>query len=126
MAKAEPRYKLPLRQTFSAKIIPDMYEAVMAKLNTISEGEPFLSFTSDGWSDTASGAALLSLTVHWLDEQFERRHAVIGAIPLEGSHTGEYLAEKLQEMKLQFEIDPSRVHLKVRNSGANSWRNWIR
>ena len=48
MAKAEPYYKLPFRQTFSGKNIPDMYDAVMKKLKTLLVDEEYLSFTSDG------------------------------------------------------------------------------
>ena len=51
----------------------------------------YFSFTTDAWSTHAGIASLLSLTAHWLTDDFSKLPAVLHVQPLENSHTGEYL-----------------------------------
>src|SRR6218665_344725 len=119
VAKAEPRYKLPSPKYFSTSLIPDMYEAVIGKVRQLISSVKHLSFTTDAWSDPSSSVALLSLTVHWISDDFIRQQTVLFATPLEESHTGEYLSVKFTEMLDSFSIEKARVHLVLRDSGAN-------
>jgi len=58
----------------------------------------WLSFTTDIWSTNVSSDNLLSLTVHWFSDLFERKSAVLHAEPIHGSHTGEILCEHYKKM----------------------------
>src|SRR6218665_2213873 len=99
--------------------IPDMYEAVIGKVRQLISSVKHLSCTTDAWSDPSSSVALLSLTVHWISDDFIRQQTVLFATPLEESHTGEYLSVKFTEMLDSFSIEKARVHLVLRDSGAN-------
>ena len=63
--------------------------------------------------------SLLSFTAHWITESFERKCAVLNVLPLEESHTGEYLASKYTEMLSAWEIPIERVHLVLRDNAAS-------
>jgi hypothetical protein len=120
IAKAEPRYQLPHRNFFSSKLIPEMYEKVQARIKVIIGAEATdLSLTSDEWSDPMSGLSLLSMTGHWLTPEFKRRQAVLYTSELHGSHTGEYMGSKLEEMLTGMDIPHSKVHVLLRDNGAN-------
>ena len=86
----EPRYSLPSKKYVTEKILPKVKAAVNKQL----AGVCFLSFTTDAWSSDDGGASLLSLMAHWLTDSFARKSAVLQVMPLEESHTGEYMAGK--------------------------------
>lgn len=67
---------------------------------TMGEG---LSLTSDAWTarDRDEHAAV---TVHWSNEMWEQREAVLNVVHLEEAHTGQYLADKLLQVTDDFEL----------------------
>jgi len=68
----EPRYAIPSRKYFSDKVIPKIHDGVKAELmrKVHSSGVMAYSFTTDAWSTTSGGESLLSLTAHWVQENF--------------------------------------------------------
>ena len=80
---------------------------------------PHISFTSDLWNTTVSVNSLMSLTAHWLTEEFERKRAVLHAQAFDGSHTSDQIRMKFDEMFKQWKIEEDRIHLVVRNNGSN-------
>ena len=56
---------------------------------------------------------------HWRIDTFARKSAVLQVMPLEESHTGEYMAGKYREMFAESEIKHDRVHLVLRDNAAN-------
>ena len=56
---------------------------------------------------------------HWLTDTFARKSAVLQVMPLEESHTGEYMAGKYLEMLAEWEIKHDWVHLVLRDNAAN-------
>ena len=56
---------------------------------------------------------------HWLTDTFARKSAVLQVMPLEESHTGEYMAGKYLQMLAEWEIKHDWVHLVLRNNAAN-------
>jgi hypothetical protein len=51
-----------------------------------------ISITTDGWQSIAT-KSYLSVTGHWLDEDFVFQRAVLGVERLSGSHTHEHIGE---------------------------------
>ena len=115
----EPRYSLPSRKYVTGKILPQIHSKVKAAVNKQLAGVRFFSFTTDAWSSDDGGASLLSLTVHWLTDTFARNPAVLQVMPLEESHTGEYMAGKYLEMLAEWEMKHDQVHLVLRDNSAN-------
>ena len=68
----------------------------------------YFSFTTDACAGTAS---LLSLTAHWLMDDFTRISAVLHVQPLEDSHTGEYLGGLYKKILEGRGTSDEKVHL---------------
>ena len=83
------------------------------------DGVAHFSFTTDVWTTNVSNDSLLSLTAHWLTDSFARKTVVLHIQLLEEAHTGVYLAEKLTDMLDSWEIPMNKVHLVLRDNGAN-------
>ena len=95
----EPQYSIPSRKYFSETVIPRIHDGVKAELmNSVhSSGVTAYSFTCDILSTSTAGLSLLSLTAHWVVQNFEML-AVLHVMALESSHTGMYIAEKFRDM----------------------------
>ena len=61
----------------------------------------------------------MSLTAHFIDKHWERVQVVLNVKAMFGSHTGEYIAETFLTLLNEWDIDTQRVHLLLRDSGAN-------
>ena len=59
---------------------------------------PYVSLTTDIWSSSSAQESLISLTAYWITQDFTRASAVLHAHRCEGSHTGEYICTKLENM----------------------------
>lgn len=119
VAAMEPRYKLKTEKHYRT----DMLESVVAKVEKkikeliAEDAGPFLSFTTDCWSGDTE--ALMSLTCHFIDDNWERKQVVLNAKAMSGSHTGEYISNMFISLLKQWDIDHDRVVLVLRDSGAN-------
>ena len=94
----EPRYTLPSRKYFSETVVPDIKAKIDLILAEMLVDVPYLSLTTDIWSCSSAQQSLISLTAHWVTKEFKRISAVLHAHKCEGSHTGEYIYEKLEDM----------------------------
>ena len=115
----EPRYHLPSRKYFVDKVLPLVHDDVKTLVKTETARMSHFSFTTDAWSASCGGCSLLSLTAHWLTEEFVKKSDVPHVQPLEESHTGEYLAQVYKKMLTGWEINQDQVHLVLRDNAAN-------
>src|SRR5215469_16546886 len=122
MAEVAPQYKLRQRKFYSSIVCDEIYEKVFIKtkhiINEMKQHNKF-AFTTDIWSDSVSGVSLLSLTLHIINLEFDRINLVLGAIPLEERHTGEYISRKFDEMLEKWKIERTYVHCVMRDSETN-------
>ncbi|XP_065891625.1 zinc finger BED domain-containing protein 4-like [Dysidea avara] len=84
----KPRYKMPSRKYFTNNVLPKIKENIDTKLFELLKDVEFLSLTTDIWSTSLSNESLISMTAHWISNEFERTSAVLHAQKMEGSHTG--------------------------------------
>lgn len=68
-----------------------------------------LSFTTDCWSGETK--SLMSLTCHFIDNDWERKQIVLSVKAMSGSHTGEYISEMFLTMLRYWDIELNRVGL---------------
>ena len=115
----EPRYVIPSRKYLVDKVLPTVHSDVTSWVKNEIETVSYFSFTTDAWSATAGNASLLSLTAHWLTDNFLKKSAVLHVQPSEDSHTGEYLAEVYKKMFSNWNISANQVHLVLRDNAAN-------
>ena len=83
---AEPRYTLPSDTYLCQTAVPDLYKSVYAQVADRVQSVKFVSFTTDTWTTSTSSESLISLTGHWIDEEWKRRAAVLQTSHLPGSH----------------------------------------
>lgn len=115
-----PSYNLKSRQYFTSFICDKLYSKVSQKILELLKSFDKLSFTSDIWSDNCSGVSLLSLTCHGITEELERKMLVLKSEVFNGSHhTGENIAQKLEDILSLWEIPKEKVKCVVRDAGAN-------
>jgi len=120
----KPRYVIPSRKYLSENVIPKIHEGMKVELmkKVHSPGVTSYNFTTDAWSTTSAGESLLSLTAHWVQDNFVWASAVLHVATLEGSHTGALIAEKLEDMLSHWKISKETVHLVLRDNASNTER----
>ena len=115
-----PKYRIPSRKYFAETVIPNIAQGIRAEVQAkLQEGADYISFTTDVWSSDVNSDSLLGLTAHWVDGNFQRKSAVLQAHSLDDRHTGEYIAMQLLKMLESWRVDPSKVHVIVRDNGSN-------
>lgn len=118
MQKVKPNYVLPSRKYFSEKVLPEIHRKVRNKVNKIVEDSENISFTSDIWTNN-SNHSFISLTAHCINKNFERKILVLRVAPFAGSHTSCRISEVIESVITEFEIPTYKVHVLLRDNGAN-------
>ena len=116
-------YSVEDRRTFARTTLPALYET--AKENVIKllkrgeiEGHGFVGGISfDEWKDTYRKVAYINVTAHFLDEDFKLFAVNLGTKQLFETNSW-HIAEKVQEVCSEFNINPSKC-LFVTDSGSN-------
>ncbi|XP_068118237.1 zinc finger BED domain-containing protein 4-like [Hyperolius riggenbachi] len=114
----EPRYVIPSRKHLAEKVIPQMYEEVKTKVEDLLGKNNFIGLTTDMWTSTSCDD-YLSLTVHFLDENFQYHHLCLECIPFpEVSHTASaietFITTTLKDWNLS-----QKVVCVMRDNGPN-------
>jgi len=94
----------------------------MSKIKEKIDTAPFISFTTDAWSSKDQSHQLLSLTAHFINEEFVPSFFVLSASSISGRHTAENLMGILNESLETFAIGPDRIHVVLRDAAANMKR----
>ena len=115
----EPRYKVPSRKYFTDNVLPKIKENIDTKLAQLLKGVEFLSLTTNIWSTSLSNESLISMTAHWIGDEFKRTSAVLHAQKIEGSHTGVAICQALESMLENWKISKTRVHMVVADNASN-------
>ena len=61
---------MPSRKFLVDKVLPTVHSDVTSWVKNEIETVSYISFTTDAWSAAAGNASLLSLTAHWLTDNF--------------------------------------------------------
>ena len=96
-----------------------MYNAVKTKIRNLLKQSSYISFTSDIWTSTNNHNVFLSLTVHWIDSNWNRRFVVISLKNLEDSHTGQLISRTILDMLDTWGIENEKRGVLVKNNGAS-------
>ena len=91
----EPRYHVPSRVTFSQKHIPALYHETCDQLKQKLKHADTLAITTDGWTSRAT-QSYITITVHYIDDEWNLQSAVLQTRPMFESHTGNNSAEVLR------------------------------
>ena len=78
---AEPRFQLPHRTHFTDKVIPAKYRAVRASVENQLATIEQCTMTTDLWTSQHQQRAYISLTVHFVDDDFELKSGKMSPNP---------------------------------------------
>nr|XP_055045531.1 E3 SUMO-protein ligase ZBED1-like [Misgurnus anguillicaudatus] len=92
----DKRYQLPSRNYFSQIAIPKHYNSRREEVQKEMASVTFFSTTTDLWSSRTS-EPYISLTVHFVDEEFELKSRCLQTSYFPEDHTGETIALGLRE-----------------------------
>ena len=92
------------------------------EVSKLIAGAKHISFTRDIWSSSVNITCLLSLTAHWMNDEFVKGSAVLHAQPIEEAHTGEHIAAQMEHMLQNWEIPCDKVHVIVSDNASNMIR----
>ena len=113
----EPRYQLPSRKYVTYTVLPKIKAGMDVELKKRISCVESINLTTDIWSTDLNNESLLSLTAHWLTDNFQRYSAILHAQVLDESHTSEYIGLMIDSMLETWEISKASVHLVLRDNG---------
>ena len=96
-----------------------MYDRIYEKIKRNVSSAFAISVTSDIWTCLHNNASFLSFTAHWISPEFKLEHGVLAMKPFSGSHTGENIAMELNNIANRWDIEHTKIHLFIHDSGAN-------
>ncbi|XP_011859600.1 PREDICTED: zinc finger BED domain-containing protein 1-like [Vollenhovia emeryi] len=112
-----PRYKIPSRRTIT-RYMDDKYEHLHSMFKREIAQVTALTLTCDIWSDI-SNRGYLGITVHYLNNNNKMKSRCLGVLPLDESHTAQYLSQILVEGIQSFGIHRETVTAIVTDNDAN-------
>lgn len=59
------------------------------------------------------------MTIHWIDENFERKSAALAVKRIMGRHTYDVLAENMEQIFLDFKIDFDKIKTVTTDNASN-------
>jgi hypothetical protein len=117
LAYLEPGYTLPGRKHFTSAV-QTKYATVREKLSSMLSEVEYISITADTWTSLAT-ESYLTVTVHYVSQEWELKSHVLGTLLLEERHTGEHLSTWIVEMLSKFGVSPSKVVAVVHDNASN-------
>uniref|UniRef100_A0A914DJW1 BED-type domain-containing protein n=1 Tax=Acrobeloides nanus TaxID=290746 RepID=A0A914DJW1_9BILA len=115
---ANPDLKVYGRWHYCKEVIPSMAKEIKKKI-VQQIGDGYFSITSDGWQKPSKFPALLSVTTHSVNENFDRMDNVLATIPIEKEHTGEEIAKLIEQCLKTNRLKMDRLAAMVRDDAKN-------
>ena len=112
-----PRYKLPTRQAVSKQIEEIFKEQKNIIRNTLFLLKQKMSLTTDAWT-ACTNQAYLSVTLHWIDKDWNMQHILLDIIPIHENHTGLALAKNFLTTLKEYGIE-SKILAVTSDNAAN-------
>ena len=123
MEVAEPRYVVPCCHTMDA-VIEKMYCRTKQIVCQEMDGVSYLGMTTDMWT-SRSGDGYISMTVHFIDNQFVIHHRNLVTRNFPGRHTAINIADILKECTKEWNIGIEKEVVAVTTDNAQNVRNAV-
>lgn len=113
----EPNYTIPGRTFFTTRL-EQMFVDIKNSLQKELALTSFVALTSDIWTSSRN-ESYLSVTSHFIDNEWTLNHRVLTSLPVDDRHTGENIAAWLLETIEKYNVHPSKVIAMVHDNGSN-------
>lgn len=114
----DPRYQLPSRNYFAREVLPKMYtdvrESLAARLAKVSH----FALTTDMWSSYRTCEPYMTVTIHFM-EDWDMKSACLQTSYFPKDHTGEHIAEALQDVLTSWKLDPTGLVAITTDNASN-------
>ncbi len=126
----DKRYQLPSRTHFTWVAIPEMYEKCKAGVEYELKQVKYYATTTDMWSSRMM-EPYMSLTVHYINDNFEIKSRCLQTAFFPEDHTGENLSQGLKEALASWGLCEEQHVSITTDNGSNivkavTLNNWTR
>ncbi|XP_051962423.1 E3 SUMO-protein ligase ZBED1-like [Xyrauchen texanus] len=126
----DKRYSLPCRNYFSSVALPGLYTQCRITVEEELQNMQYFAATTDLWSSRTM-EPYLSLTVHFITNDFNMRSRCLQTTFFPADHTGEELAQGLKDSLNSWSLEEDKMVCITTDSGANivkaaSLNKWTR
>lgn len=119
LKKMKPKYKSPSRKHITDVIIPDIYNRTKNVIKKDITQAVAVSLSTDMWTNDNNMQSFISLTIHWLTDDFRQKHCVLDMKHFPGQHTADNIRSAISEILTIWDIPHEKVHVILRDNGAN-------
>lgn len=113
-----PSYKLKSRE-YMTELLSEKYKQKYLEVKSSLQLNGYFSFTTDLWQSKNKKKSFLSVTCHFIDENFNRCWKLIGIEPVFEEHTALTISNKIDNVLNDFSISPSQVHIFMRDAASS-------
>ena len=99
----DPRYKMPSRQHFSGKVIPNLYAETVQEVKDSMSLANCVSLTTDGWTSRAA-ESYITVTAHYMTPDWKIMSPVLQTRAMYDTHTGIHISEVLQSSAEEWNV----------------------
>ena len=115
----DPKYELPSRKYFSTTEIPKLYMDVKESIvKPAVQNAQYFSASTDLWT-SCSNHPYLSFTIHFLTKDWELKSYCLDTVPLFEDHTGQNIADALQDILANWELKAESLVVTTTDNGSN-------
>ncbi|CAJ0757200.1 5025_t:CDS:2, partial [Entrophospora sp. SA101] len=118
VSELDSRYRLPCCQTISSWIESIFKKQKIVIKKMVNDFSHRVSLTTDAWTSTTTNQGYLGITAHWIDDSWRMKKILLNFIPLNESHTGVYLANKILDTLEEFSLC-KKVLAMTTDNGSN-------
>ena len=115
--KMDPRYTIVSRKHMTYNLLPELYNSEKVKLLDKLKQVDHVSVTTDCWTSRTVDP-YMTVTVHFVDQNWQINSRVLSTTKVEGSHTGEKIADELRGVFKTWGIE-DKVTTIVNDNAAN-------
>jgi len=98
MSVVKPRYPLPSDTYLQHTAIPELHRAIHDKLTSVIDSSRYMSFTTDMLTISSSSESVMIVTGHWIDDDWQRKSAILQTSHLPRPYTAHSICQKFSEM----------------------------
>ena len=117
LQKLDPRYPIVSRKQLTCNLLPELYNSEKVQLLAKLQQVDHVSITTDCWTSRTVDP-YMTVTVHFVDHNWQMNSRVLSTTKVEGSHTGEKIAAELRGVFETWGI-VSKVTTIVTDNAAN-------
>jgi len=117
ISKFDPRYRFHNRQTTKEQIMNQFNDKKTQVKNLIAGILGKVSFTSDMWTASNSDA-FLSLTIHYVDNNWEFKNFLLDIIPFSVRHTGVNMGDAIMNVLYEYGLAGKALALTTDNASS--------